>query len=102
MSESSFIGGQVGPTFACIMVDQFIRLKRADRFWYEFTGSPAPFSEAQLIELHSVSMARILCDNHPAVDAIQRWPLNLISNFNPVMSCDSRVIPSLDLARFRV
>ncbi|KAK4311222.1 hypothetical protein Pmani_017264 [Petrolisthes manimaculis] len=102
MSERPFADAQVGPTFACLMLDQFIRLKRGDRFWYEFNGSPAPFSGHQLTQLHSVSFARILCDNHPALDAIQRWPLNLISDFNPVSSCNSYVIPSLDLTKFKV
>ncbi|KAK3852342.1 hypothetical protein Pcinc_041064 [Petrolisthes cinctipes] len=99
LSERPVIGGQVGPTFACILSDQFLRLKRGDRFWYEYRDSPNPFTRDQLRAIHRASMARVLCDNHPCIDSTQRWPLNIPSSFNPIISCNATdEFPKLDLS----
>ncbi|XP_063854179.1 chorion peroxidase-like [Scylla paramamosain] len=101
MAEKALPGGLIGPTFACILSDQFIRAKRGDRFWYENAGQAGSFTKAQLTTLHDVSLARVMCDNFPEIERLQRWPLQLVGAQNPVISCDSLCLPKLDLTAWR-
>lgn len=65
LAEYHLPGAQVGPTFACIIAEQFARLRDSDRFWYE-NGPPAnpyPFTRNQLSQIQNITLARVLCDN---------------------------------------
>ena len=44
MSENHVPGGSVGPTFACIIAQQFRNLKVGDRFWHERNDSITGFT----------------------------------------------------------
>lgn len=44
MSENRIRGGLIGPTFACILANQFKALKVGDRFWYEREDSTTGFT----------------------------------------------------------
>ena len=35
MAEKPVVGGIVGPTFACVLGQQFLNLRKGDRFWCE-------------------------------------------------------------------
>lgn len=65
----------VGPTFAEIIADQFARLKRGDRYFYEYNRetNPSAFTPEQIREIHKVTMARIICDNADHL-SLQRVP----------------------------
>ncbi|XP_069997700.1 salivary peroxidase/catechol oxidase [Penaeus vannamei] len=50
LAEHPVEGGIVGPTFACILLDQFLRLKHGDRFWYETEDDNAKFTEGRICQ----------------------------------------------------
>lgn len=64
-----FVGGiledqvrdaKIGPLFRCILIEQFDRLRRGDRHWYE---NPSAFRPEQLTQIKMASLGRVLCDN---------------------------------------
>ncbi|XP_058805133.1 chorion peroxidase-like [Phymastichus coffea] len=61
LAEKPLRDGLVGPTFACIIAQQFRQLRRGDRFWYENPFPESAFSLAQLAELRKSTLAQILC-----------------------------------------
>ncbi|XP_055848468.1 uncharacterized protein LOC129913692 [Episyrphus balteatus] len=61
IAERPVIGGLVGPTFACIIAQQFSNARKGDRFWYENSGFESSFTPAQLNSLRHVSLSSVLC-----------------------------------------
>ena len=55
ISETPVPGAVLGPTFRCLIGDQFKRLQSGDRFYYDNARSPYVFSPAQLqqVEQHA-------------------------------------------------
>ncbi|CAG7831042.1 unnamed protein product [Allacma fusca] len=97
LSEKKVPGAMVGPTLACLLADQFVRLRKGDRFWYESNvqrGRPIPPEQLQIIR--KTTLARIICDNSDGIKEIQARPLEQPSIDNPILPCDSIKIPTLD------
>lgn len=46
VSERKVEGALVGPTFQCIIADQFLKLKQGDRFFYDLAGQSGSFTES--------------------------------------------------------
>ncbi|XP_036323381.1 peroxidase, partial [Rhagoletis pomonella] len=61
IAERPVVGGLVGPTFACIIAQQFSNSRKGDRFWYENGGFENSFTPAQLQSIRQVSLAQVLC-----------------------------------------
>lgn len=53
IAERPLPGALLGPTFVCLVGDQFARLRRGDRFFYEEADQPSSFSEGNFIKVHS-------------------------------------------------
>lgn len=88
LAETPVQGSLLGHTFLCIVGDQFIRLRKGDRFYYELGNMKHSFSKDQLEEIRRVTLARIFCDNSEEFKSTQ--PLTM---FNPsIMSVDLNLI----------
>ena len=99
--ERNHRDGLVGPTFKCIIGDQFTRLKRGDRFFYEHGNDQTTrFSEKQLQELRKTSLARLLCDN-TRIAKVQPIVFRKADRGNQLVSCNDGSIPRIDLGVFK-
>ncbi|XP_046638989.1 peroxidase-like [Daphnia pulicaria] len=96
VSEDKAEGALIGPTFQCIVADQFLRLKRGDRYFYDLGGQPGSFTEEQLYEIRHISFARLVCDNS-FVLYTQTLIFKFESDANRIVDCDSSSIPRVDL-----
>merc|ERR1711868_349705 len=93
----------LGPVFKCIIGDQFARLKKGDRFFYDLNvDKNIAFSLQQLDEVRKTSLARIICDNTDELDSIQPLAFKMpTSRVNAVRSCAENSIPRVNLEVFK-
>ncbi|CAH1252881.1 PXDN [Branchiostoma lanceolatum] len=85
-------GSLLGPTFLCIITQQFRNIRNGDRFWYE---NPGVFKPSQLTQIKQTSLARVLCDNGDSIDRVQRDVFVNAEFPTGYVYCDS--IPRMDL-----
>lgn len=105
--ESAEGDAVVGPTFREIIADQFSRLKRGDRYFYENHPeiNPGHFSERQLQELKKASLAKIICDNSDRIALTTQSPRAFIqSNLdgNEPVDCGSDLLIAIDLNAWKI
>jgi len=92
----------LGPVFKCIIGDQFARLKKGDKFFYDLgLSQQRAFTLGQLEEIRKTSMARIICDNTDDVDRIQPLAFKMPnSRANAMRLCTESSIPKMDMSLF--
>ncbi|XP_066271799.1 peroxidasin-like [Branchiostoma lanceolatum] len=83
-------GARVGPTFRCMLAEQFKAHRDGDRFWYQ---SDDVFTPSQRTQISRVTLARVICDN----TGITRLPPDVFrrTDLADMESCDD--IPGMDL-----
>ncbi|KAJ8915001.1 hypothetical protein NQ315_002526 [Exocentrus adspersus] len=96
--EAHVPGTLAGPTFLCILTEQFYRTRVGDRFWFENSGATG-FTLAQLNEIRKSSISRLLCDNSKDVKAMQPRGFERISARNAIVPCES--LPIVDLSLWK-
>ncbi|XP_076230763.1 peroxidase isoform X2 [Calliopsis andreniformis] len=98
MAERPLDDGLLGPTFRCLMFEQFSRTRRTDRFFYDSAYQPYPFAPEQLAAIRNVTLARLFCDNGNHITHMQPNVFLRPQIGNELSSCtDFEAIPSVDL-----
>ncbi|KAI3386409.1 hypothetical protein SNEBB_000917 [Seison nebaliae] len=99
MSEKHSKGGTTGPTFGCLIAENFYRTKFGDRYYYENGGDDQQFTKAQLRQIRKSSLAYVLCMTIDGIEKIQPHALELPTNDgNEMVSCDS--IPKINYKKW--
>lgn len=97
LAERPVIGGLVGPTFACILAQQFSNLRKGDRFWYENGGFESSFTPAQLDSIRQVTLSQVLCRsmNGGTLQPHAFLPPDIVGNDR--QTCGRQSLTQLDL-----
>ncbi|KAF5271217.1 hypothetical protein FQA39_LY08224 [Lamprigera yunnana] len=99
LAEKPVRGGLVGPTFACIIAQQFENLRKGDRFWYENGDFESSFTPAQLQQIRQITLAHVLCKSLNEIETIQPFVfLSSDSAFNSRVSCEDASVNTFDLS----
>jgi len=102
--EKPHQGSMIGPIFKCIIGDQFARLKKGDRFFYDLGNGKgaSPFRPSELQEIRKTSLARLICDNS-GVDRVQPFALRMpLSEANAIRDCSEfESIPAMSMNVFQ-
>lgn len=69
--EAHVSGALAGPTFLCILTEQFYRTRVGDRFFYERGDKEIAFTRPQLQEIRKASMAGLMCANGNNIQMMQ-------------------------------
>lgn len=72
LAEKPIKDGIIGPTFGCLIAEQFHNLKFGDRFYYEHCKQAGSFSVEQLDAIRKTTLAGIVCANGDNISPIQR------------------------------
>jgi len=98
MSEYPVHGSMLGPTFTCIVAEQFAIARDSDRFWYELDNENK-FTPYQLAEIRKATLAKMICDNSDDIDTISLYPFLLPDHMvNPRVDCHK--LTGMDLSVF--
>lgn len=98
MAERPAEDGILGPTFRCIISEQFARTRSTDRYFYDSLAQPSPFTAEQLAAVRNVTLARIFCNNGDNITHMQPNVFIRPQPGNELRPCtDFGDIPSVDL-----
>lgn len=97
IAERPVVGGLVGPTFACIIAQQFSNLRKGDRFWYENPDFESSFTPFQLHSIKRTNLAQILCRTMESGTMQTHVFLPADPIDNPRIQCGTGSLASMDL-----
>ncbi|XP_074027515.1 uncharacterized protein [Leptinotarsa decemlineata] len=99
LAEKPVRGGVIGPTFGCIIAQQFLNLRKGDRFWYENGKFQSSFTPAQLQQIRRITFSKILCQTMTEIESIQTFVFLAADDIQNVrVLCDSSAMKNFDLS----
>ncbi|MCP9261367.1 Peroxidasin [Dirofilaria immitis] len=99
MSEKPLKGALVGPMLICIIGEQFQRLKRCDRFYYENDNPITKFTPDQLAEIRKTTLSKLICANSQYARNIQPNAFLMPNNLtNAPVKCSE--LPEIDIYKW--
>ncbi|XP_055905188.1 peroxidase-like [Eupeodes corollae] len=96
--EYNVEGTLAGPTFLCILTEQFYRTRVGDRFFFENDNPTIGFRKDQLREIRKATAARLMCDNGNRIQTMQPKAFISVSKTNPIVPCEE--LPKIDLSKW--
>ena len=91
LAETPASDGIVGPLFACIIKDQFVRLRDGDRYFFTHTpdasNSVRPLRSGAKANVLGRSLGSIMCDNDPTLGEIRPRVFEPIGGTNLDRKC---------------
>lgn len=97
--EAHVAGALAGPTFLCILTEQFFRTRVGDRFFFENGDPHTGFTREQLDSIRRTSAARLVCDTSNNIQTIQPRAFERINHDNQLQPCVQ--LPDLDINLWR-
>ncbi|XP_013101196.2 chorion peroxidase [Stomoxys calcitrans] len=88
LSEPPLEGAIFGPLLACLVSDQFLRLKKGDSFWYERKMGPQRFTRDQLRVIYNTTLSQIICRNSDDIQEIRKYVMEHVKDeTNSLIPC---------------
>ncbi|CAA9993292.1 unnamed protein product [Nesidiocoris tenuis] len=82
-----------GPTFLCIMLEQFYRTRVADRYFYESGDPHVAFTPEQLREIRKATVSRLFCDNGDQIQYMQPEGFRVIGEKKYLAAAFKEIFP---------
>ncbi|XP_014293942.1 peroxidase isoform X2 [Halyomorpha halys] len=99
LMENHVDGALTGPTFQCILGEQFVRWRNGDRFYYQFSDQAGSFTPAQYEQLQKLRLSLIFCRNGDNIINMQPNVFYRPISSNQLVPCSE--LPQLDLTPWK-
>ena len=103
LAETAPSDGMVGPLFACIIKQQFLRIRDGDRYFFthrpDSQSSARPLKSVAKQNILARSLAAIMCDNIPVVTMIQEDVFMTPGPGNEIKPCNFTQLDLEGMAR---
>ncbi len=87
-----------GPTFGCIIGENYNNVMGGDIYYFSHPENPYPFTKAQIAAVANYTVPNIYCTNSGLKESVKLWSLTP-SAINPTIKCTE--YPPMDLSAWK-